>query len=164
MVGGTSGRPARRTNGAADTASPTPAEAAPKAAKPRGPAAGRVQPKTAKTGPSPAIVPAAIEPAAAVARHLEWLEFALAAARSEVSWRQDRLAKSTTKNRIKRTDRLADVDDEVAELTALLAGLRALLARPERAPRPRRAGGVTATRTRRTGAPRRRPALAADAG
>jgi hypothetical protein len=164
MAGDTSGRPARPTNGAADSASPTPAEAARKAAKRGGAAAGTAKPRTGNGAPSPAIVPAAIEPAAAVARHLEWLEFALAAARSEVSWRQDRLAKSTKKNRIKRTDRLADVDDEVAELTALLAGLRALLARPERAPRPRRTAGPTSTRKRRTAAPRRRPAPAADAG
>jgi hypothetical protein len=96
----------------------------------------------------PAKIPA-MTPAEAVVRHLEWLEFALAAAKAEESWRQGRLAKSTRKNHAKREDRLAEVVAEVIELTALLAGIRALNRRPGRKPatRSRRAGAGAAARS-----------------
>ena len=69
-----------------------------------------------------------ITPAAALARHIEWLEFALAAARSEETWRAGRLEKATKKSRDKRSQRLAEVRDEIAELSALLGGIRGLQA------------------------------------
>ena len=56
---------------------------------------------------TPAVAP--MTPAAALARHLEGLEYALAAARDEEVRRRDRLAKATNKNRDKRTARLAEV-------------------------------------------------------
>lgn len=43
-------------------------------------------------------VPAAMTPAAAVTRHVEWLEFALAAARDEETRRRERLGRATDKN------------------------------------------------------------------
>jgi hypothetical protein len=67
--------------------------------------------------------------ATAVARHIEWLEFALAAARDEETRRRGRLERSTDKNRQKRTDRLAEVTAEVRELDALVKGLKDLQAR-----------------------------------
>ena len=67
--------------------------------------------------------PAAMTPAAAVARHVEWLEFALAAARDEETRRRERLGRATDKNREKRTVRLAEVTAEVRELAALVQGL-----------------------------------------
>jgi hypothetical protein len=67
-----------------------------------------------------------MSPTAAVARHLEWLEFALAAARDEEARRKGRLDKATSKNRDKRTVRLAEVSAEVVELSALVAGLKSL--------------------------------------
>ncbi|HEU4573298.1 MAG TPA: hypothetical protein VFR93_11480, partial [Candidatus Limnocylindrales bacterium] len=48
----------------------------------------------------------AMTPEAALARHVEWLEFALAAAKSEATWRASRLEKATKKNLAKRTARL----------------------------------------------------------
>ena len=74
--------------------------------------------------------PAALTPAAAVTRHIEWLEFALAAARDEETRRRERLAKASAKNRDKRTIRLAEVTAEVRELEALVQGLKSLQARP----------------------------------
>jgi hypothetical protein len=91
-------------------------------------------------------------PAVAVTRHLEWLDYALAAARAEESWRRDRLDKATKKNRAKRASRLAEVVAEITELAALLVGLKALQ-KPAagRKPARRRAAGTgksrTATRT-----------------
>jgi hypothetical protein len=73
---------------------------------------------------------AAMTPAGAVARHLEWLEFALAAARDEETRRRDRLGRATDKNRDRRTARLAEVTAEVRELGALVAGLKELRSRP----------------------------------
>ncbi len=73
-------------------------------------------------------VTAAMTPVAAVARHLEWLEFALAAARDEETRRRERLGKATNKNREKRTVRLAEVTAEVRELAALVTGLKSLKA------------------------------------
>jgi len=102
-------------------------------------------------------------PSAALARHIEWLEFALGAARSEETWRAARLEKATKRNRDKRTVRLEEVRDEISELSALLDGIRALQARS-----PRRSGagsrrmtsgaakktaGTKATPARRTRAP-----------
>ncbi|HXU86276.1 MAG TPA: hypothetical protein VN773_10755, partial [Verrucomicrobiae bacterium] len=72
---------------------------------------------------------AVITPEAALARHIEWLEFALAAARSEETWRAGRLDKATKKSRAKRTARLAEVRDEIAELGALIDGIRGLQTR-----------------------------------
>jgi hypothetical protein len=71
---------------------------------------------------------AVITPAAALARHIEWLEFALAAARSEETWRAGRLEKATKKSREKRALRLVEVRDEIAELAALIDGIRGLQA------------------------------------
>jgi hypothetical protein len=70
--------------------------------------------------------PKPMSPTAAVARHLEWLEFALAAARDEEARRKGRLDKATSKNRDKRTVRLAEVSAEVVELSALVTGLKSL--------------------------------------
>lgn len=73
--------------------------------------------------------PVSITPTAALARHLEWLEFALAAARDEESRRQGRLGRATDKNRDKRAVKLAEVSAEVRELAALVQGIRELQAR-----------------------------------
>src|SRR5215468_9526410 len=62
----------------------------------------------------------AMTPSEALTRHVEWLEFALAAARSEETWRAGRVEKATKRNRDRRTTRLAEVRDEIDELTALL--------------------------------------------
>ena len=69
-------------------------------------------------------------PAAAVARHLEWLEYALNAARDEETRRKGRLERATDKNRDKRSVRLAEVRAEVRELDALVKGIKELNARP----------------------------------
>jgi hypothetical protein len=96
-------------------------------------------------------VPAAMTPVAAVARHVEWLEFALAAARDEETRRRERLGRATDKNREKRTVRLAEVTAEVRELAALVQGLKGLQARPTTASRPaatrRRKAASAAKRT-----------------
>ena len=65
-------------------------------------------------------------PAAALARHLEWLEYALTAAREEEDRRRGRLDKATSKNRDKRAVRLAEVRAEVDELSALVQGIKDL--------------------------------------
>ena len=83
--------------------------------------------------------PKPMSPTAAVVRHLEWLEFALAAARDEEARRRGRLDKATDKNRDKRTVRLAEVSAEVLELAALVKGLKDLQAK-----------GVAVTRKPRT--------------
>jgi len=70
--------------------------------------------------------PKPMSPTAAVARHLEWLEFALAAARDEEARRRGRLEKATSKNRDKRAVRLAEVTAEVVELSALVTGIKNL--------------------------------------
>jgi hypothetical protein len=74
-------------------------------------------------------------PAAALARHLEWLEYALAAAREEEDRRRGRLSKATSKNRDKRAARLAEVSSEVVELSALVQGIKSLQAAAAR-PKP----------------------------
>lgn len=108
---------------------------------------------TAGTGTGPTAADPPMTPAAALARHVEWLDFALGAATAEEAWRRDRLAKATKRNRAKREERLAEVVGEVKELTALIAGIRNL---EQRAARPTRArAGAPATSTA-DGAPRRR--------
>jgi hypothetical protein len=107
-------------------------------------------------------VPAAMTPVAAVARHVEWLEFALAAARDEETRRRERLGRATNKNREKRTVRLAEVTAEVRELAALVQGLKGLQAGPTTASRPvtaRRRKAASATKRTST----RKPAAAASA-
>ena len=120
-------------------------------------AAGKVPatesaPTTARDGATATAV--AITPAAALARHVEWLEFALAAARSEEAWRTGRLDKATKKSRDKRTARLADVRDEIAELAALIAGIRGLQAPtgPRATARSTRSGKTRAGTKPRTSA------------
>jgi hypothetical protein len=103
--------------------------------------------------------PKPMSPTTAVARHVEWLEFALAAARDEEVRRRGRLDNATTKNRDKRTVRLAEVSAEVVELAALVTGLKVLQARgagPARKPR-------TTTRSS-AGSGRRAQGKAAGAG
>jgi DNA-binding protein HU-beta len=73
--------------------------------------------------------PKPMTPTAAVARHIEWLEYALAAARDEEVRRQGRLDKASTKNREKRVIRLAEVRAEVVELAALVTGLKGIQAK-----------------------------------
>ena len=101
-------------------------------------------------------------PAAALKRHVEWLEYALGAASAEESYRAGRLEKATKANRDKRAARLGEVREEVEELTALLQGIRDLQARskssaPRRTTKTRstsRTGRTTTTgrRTRSAGA------------
>jgi hypothetical protein len=100
------------------------------------------------------VVPAAFDahngrmtPAVAVTRHLEWLDYALAAARAEESWRRGRLDKATKKNRTKRESRLAEVVAEITELAALLVGLRALQ-KPAAAGKPARRRTASARKSR----------------
>ncbi|MDQ3128805.1 MAG: hypothetical protein M3Q66_10200, partial [Chloroflexota bacterium] len=97
---------------------------------------------SAATGDITAGAPLGMTPAAALARHVEWLDFALGAATAEERWRRERLTKATKGNRVKRTDRLAEVAAEIAELTALLTGIRDLERRAALAPTttPRRRG------------------------
>jgi hypothetical protein len=80
--------------------------------------------RQASTSSATAVV--VMTPEAALARHIEWLDFALGAATAEERWRRERLAKADKGNRAKRTDRLGEVLAEIDELTALLAGIRAL--------------------------------------
>ena len=92
-----------------------------------------------------AVTRRSMTPAAARARHLALLEYALNAARAEEAVRAVRLTKATKKNREKRSTRLLEVRDEIAELTVLLQGIRELQARSRppagkrttAAPRPR---------------------------
>ena len=120
--------------------------------------------------------PASMTPAAALARHLEWLEYALAAARDEEERRRDRLANATKKNRDKRTVRLAEVTSEVTELAALVEGIKSLqkqAARPSTSASPRKpaasartskpATRKTATRKPATTKPAAKPAGTAPA-
>jgi hypothetical protein len=96
-------------------------------------------------------------PTIALTRHLEWLEYALAAARAEEGWRRTRLGKASKSNLDKRETRLAEVLAEIAELSALILGLRDLQRRAASkptsgrpsAPRKRTSTG-TAARSRRT--------------
>jgi hypothetical protein len=88
-------------------------------------------------------------PTIAVSRHLEWLDYALAAARAEESWRRDRLAKATKSNLAKRETRLADVLAEIVELSALITGLRALQ-RGAPATKSTRSRSTTPSRATRT--------------
>jgi hypothetical protein len=101
--------------------------------------------------------PKAMTPTAAVARHLEWLEFALAAARDEEVRRQGRVERATDKNRQKRTVRLAEVTAEVRELAALVSGLKDLQAKATRS------GSAAAGRSRASTAAKPKAATAAKA-
>jgi hypothetical protein len=97
--------------------------------------------------------PASMTPAAALSRHLEWLEYALAAARDEEDRRRARLERATNKNRDKRTTRLAEVSAEVVELAALVEGIKSLQAaavRPKSSSASSRGGARKTTGTRRT--------------
>ncbi len=136
-------RPASPTAAAPDVAASTTATKATNGAAARGP------------GPSDAPT---MTPAAALARHVEWLEYALGAARAEETVRAGRIETATKKNRAKRSTRLAEVREEIDELTALIAGIRDLQAKA----RGPRAGKAPAARTRTTAAKgtmaRRRPA------
>ena len=98
-----------------------------------------------------------ITPAAALTRHVEWLEFALATARSEELWRTGRLDKAPKKSRQKRALRLTEVRDEIAELAALVDAIHQLQAR-----RTRTTGRSPST-TRRTPGTKRRTSAAAAA-
>ena len=106
--------------------------------------------------------PGAITPAAAVARHLEWLVFALEAARDEEQRRRGRLERATDKNRGKRTVRLGEVAAEIRELSALVDGLRdlqvragsAAVATVRRSGSSRKASAGTAATTTRRSAPK----------
>ena len=88
-------------------------------------------PAASRTLPAP-LAHGRMTPAAALARHVEWLEFALGAARSEEAWRVGRLERASKKNREKRTMRLGEVREEIAELSALVAAIRDLRARKAR--------------------------------
>src|SRR4051794_7368314 len=79
-----------------------------------------------------------ITPATALQRHVEWLEFALAAARSEEAFRVGRLDKASKKNRQKRSSRLTDVRDEIEELSALVRAIHDLQVPTTSATTPRR--------------------------
>jgi hypothetical protein len=115
-------------------------------------------PSTAADGTRGGAVSGPLTPAAALARHIEWLEYALGAARAEEAARSGRVEVATKKNREKRTARLAEVQDEVAELTALLQGIRDLQSRG-RVARTRTASATEAKAATPAGT-RRRPAPA----
>jgi len=112
--------------------------------------------------PSPATAPGAparrMTPEAALGRHVEWLEFALAAARSEETWRVARLDKANKRNRDRRATRLDEVRDEIEELDALLVAIRELQARPAAA-----AAASSAAPKRRRGRPRKTTTAASPA-
>ena len=124
---------------------------------------------TYRAGEDEVGVSLAMTPAAALARHVEWLGFALGAATAEERWRRERLAKATKGNRAKRTDRLAEVVAEIEELTALLTGIRDLQAKASTAPttaprrRGRPPGSKNGTGKRTASAPGRTPATKARA-
>lgn len=102
--------------------------------------------------------PKPMTPTAAVARHLEWLEFALAAARDEEVRRQGRVERATDKNRQKRTVRLAEVTAEVRELAALVTGLKDLQSKATRT--ATRSASAAAGRTRSSAAAKPKAATA----
>jgi len=146
----------------ANAANPNPAAANRVASGPaRKPPTTTTRPATTRT--EVIVAPAAFDthvgpmtPRVAVSRHLEWLEYALAAARAEESWRRGRLNKARKSNVGKRETRLAEVVAEIAELSALVIGLRDLQRRAASkatAPRPsgsRRTSAGPASRSRRT--------------
>jgi len=98
--------------------------------------------------------PGATTPAAAVARHLEWLEYALEAARDEERRRQGRLERATDKNREKRIVRLGEVTAEIQELEALVKGLRDLRTKAAAASASRARSASTRTNGSGSGADR----------
>ena len=140
--------------------------------------ANGAEPSATTVSTRSAVSRGAITPALALARHVEWLDFALAAARSEETWRAARLKKATKKTLDKRTSRLAEVRDEIAELAALIQAIRGLrpsaasrstagAARPRAAgaAKPRAAGAAkpraTAVRKRTAAAPKASASAAA---
>jgi hypothetical protein len=100
----------------------------------------------------PTASPKPMSPSAALARHVEWLEYALAAARDEELRRQGRLDRATDKNRDKRAVRLAEVTSEVVELAALVKGIKDLQ-RPAPAARKARASKRSTPAASRRSAP-----------
>ena len=140
--------PTAKPTAKAPTAKPVAAMPASKAAKP----VAASKPPAAST--EVIVVPAAFDthagpmtPGVAVSRHLEWLDYALAAARAEETWRRGRLEKATRKNRSKRESRLAEVLAEIEELAALVIGLRVLRkGTSAKKPARRRASGARRTR------------------
>ena len=116
----------------------------------------------AASGPA-SVSRAAMTPAGALARHVEWLEFALAAARSEETWRSGRLEKATKKSRDKRTVRLTEVRAEIVELSALVEAIRGLRTRQARVTRGAAKPRSTSPRKRRTTRPAAASAAAATA-
>jgi hypothetical protein len=129
---------------------------------------GRIRSNIPEGDPMAKDDPAAMTPVAAVVRHVEWLEFALAAARDEEARRRERLGRANDKNREKRTIRLAEVTAEVRELGALVQGLKNLQAGPAAASRStgtRRRSKAPARKstTRSKAAASARPAAAAAA-
>lgn len=128
-------------------------------------AAGDGEASASTTAAPASVSPSRVSPSAALARHVEWLDFALAAARSEESWRVGRLEKATKRSRDKRTVRLGEIREEIAELSALIDAIRDLQARvPQRGRRRASAAptrtGRTATRTRSTSGARSAAATA----
>ena len=150
---------ASTANASASAAKPSQTTAATGVAKPASASKPASAAKPASVAsPAPSATPAApgISPTDALARHLDWLDFALGAAKSEESWRKERLAKATKKNRAKREARLTDVTAEIEELTALLAGIRELKARPARStPRATATGRRKPSSGRGPGRPRK---------
>jgi len=84
-------------------------------------------------------------PEAALGRHIEWLEYALGAAREEETYRMGRLEKASPSNREKRERRVAEAREEIDELTALLAAIRDLQDRAG----VRQSGSAAASSSRR---------------
>lgn len=95
-----------------------------------------------------AVTSPVMTPEAALRRHIDWLEYALSAARAEESWRLRRFEKASKANRGKRTDRLAEVREEIDELSALLTAIRDLQARGQPADAvAKRARGTSSSAT-----------------
>ena len=137
---------------AAERAKATPVEPA---AGPREPAAAADAARESEPGTRPSMTPAA-----ALKRHVEWLEYALGAASAEESYRAGRLEKATKANRDRRAARLGEVREEVEELTALLKGILDLQAKSKPSTTARKTTRARPTsRTRRatttTGRPTR---------
>jgi hypothetical protein len=111
------------------------------------PAVAPSQPTGRSTGTAPEPGGAkrtSMTPAAALKRHVEWLEYALGAATAEESYRAGRVEKASKANRDKRAARLGEVREEVEELTALLQGIRDLQAKSKSSAASRK---TTRTRT-----------------
>ena len=123
------------------------------------PAAAPSQPPAGSSGTArepDAATRTSMTPAAALKRHVEWLEYALGAAFAEESYRAGRLEKATKANRDKRAARLGEVREEVEELTALLEGIRDLQARSKSSAPRKTTGARSTSRPGRTSATGRR--------